>query len=302
MNHILKHTAFWLLLFNYINIPLLASMPQLITKDEDKKKDKSQKNAVYLIAGGQLDFHAVRDFGVSPLWYEGMSPGFSVGLLEHSEKTFHKLSFGYSYGLIEPSIDFGLLYRTRNHSVIFDHSYLKRVAYMDKLKVRMYLGPSIVGTYHGRINPELNNASFHYDFVAGIGPGIRFERDFSIQKKRKLWFITISKSERHFTGGFQLNLPVFYTFMRPEYAVIRDFTDGSSGFSGENDINFGSLNRLYKINTTFDFQYFLKNGNGLRLAYTWDVGELYNGFNDLQTAHHVIQMFFMYKFNSTEKR
>ncbi|MGF1637024.1 MAG: hypothetical protein ACFCUU_08130 [Cyclobacteriaceae bacterium] len=270
---------------------------------EKKKQRDSPRNAMYLFSGPQLDIHKARDFGVSPLMYQGTSPGFFGGIQAHSDQTYGRFMVGYAYGYIEPNIDLGVLYRTQNHSLVYDMSYLKRVAYMEKLKTRLYLGGSVIGTYHARINPELNNAAFHYDFITGLGPGIRFERDFSWKKVvKKIWFINLKTRERHITTAFQMNLPIAFLYMRPEYAVIRDFTNGTTGFSGQNSLTFGSLGSVYRLNTSFDLQYFLRNGNALRFSYIWDAGSLNSGFNDLQTSHHLLQFSLMFKFNKTDIR
>lgn len=260
---------------------------------------KADTKDQYFIIGLGVNRHFVRDQGVSPLTYHGPVLNATLEYEAKQKKSYWNVYLNPGIGITTGD---GTLasYSQYNFLINFGGGYLRNTDLLKNDAWRLYAGPNLLSMINTRINSNLYNASFTYDYVSSLNAGVRIEYDFGWRKSKSPW-LGLKRRQRLITAAFQWNIPIIHAYQRPEYAVIDDFTDGNTSYSGAGDIKVTSYGKIIRLNTSFDLLYHLHNGNLLRFRYAFDGVKIDEGYNVLQAVHHHYSLSLLFKLNHSEQ-
>ncbi|HBH23146.1 MAG TPA: hypothetical protein DDY13_06940 [Cytophagales bacterium] len=295
------HQSRHLFILRLLTIILLSAMillPDLIASPSspDTSVFQSEKDKIdLLIVGLGVSDHKVRDEGVSPLTYRGPVLQIDFGNIDWKKKRRWQIIGKGGVGITSGS---GTIQQYGQYNFYFSlhTNYLLNTNLLKNHSWRLYAGPDFNFTGNTRLNQNLFNASFTYDFVGSLNAGVRLEYDFGWPAGRTR-FLNIKRRQRILTAAFQWNIPVMHIFQRPEYAVIDDFTDGNSLYSGQGDLKLTSYGQIIRINMELSLLYHLQNGNLLQFQYGFDGIRIDEGYNILSTVHRRLSFGFLFRLN-----
>lgn len=250
----------------------------------------------FLVVGGGITRYKLRDVGVSPLFYDGWLP--VGGIAFPSKKGDWSSNFYGSFG-------YGTLKRTElstYSSTIYAINHggdlLKKV-WEVKPNVDLLVG----GAYHGNTNirntPAFRNAGSTAETFNTLMASARFELLFDKVKDRRrlLWLIPMKPGRRVSKLTYQLNVPILNLSWGPTFSYLDDFTDGTVDYGQKNEFSLGG----FRINSQLNYQYFLKNGNGLQLSYFWDTFSGKEGLGQIEFAQHQVQLGILIRFSELKE-
>ncbi len=247
----------------------------------------------YLEASGALSFSTLRDEGVSPLNYYGTLAIAQFAYREESEKWDWKLNFAVGGGQYDRAI-----FETYvSESLTFFHGALLRYRLWQSPDTHWDLraGLSYQGMTNIRSTPAFLNNSSVWESMNDLLVSTKFSYRWGKKQdsQRFLFFKVRNPTTRYQTLDLETAIGVLTTDWRPGYAYLVDFTDGDQGTGDGNELNTGGL----RLRASLSYTYYLLNGNGLRLGYTWDGRRTQEGDNQLLISHQLVQLGILFRFN-----
>ncbi len=271
LRHITKYLFILLFLF------LLSSN---LYAETDKKR--------YLNLGGGWAYSGLRDMGLSPLYYDGNHGFLSAGMNTERANRYNSFDIVFVAGNISPAINPELTdSEMLNMIVDIDFSHLRPAGSLfGNNNVKLFLGGSIrseLANY--RHNLFVNNALTAYS-ISTLNLNGRITYSFK-------------RNERNYLLAFHTQLPLAAGIIRPSYAYIipSGFLNHSNGnFQGViSSMEFSTVNRFFRLNSSISLEYSLKNNNAFRIYYKWEYFNHKNE-NQLTSATHGIGLQTMFNF------
>lgn len=273
-------------LFSLLTTLLLISSAYCQDSSQRPVKKKKEWNT-FLDLGVGISRHKIRDESTSPLRYSGRLWNLSGSYIQENNNRFWRLYGGFSSGNIRKTVS-GSTFLATSYNGFGGMSVLFGLKNQSEKKIKMFVGGDAMWTGDFRINFNFQNASYNYNLTTGIGPSFLTQYHFGWNaKKSKLGFIKWKRKERHLKLSYQVSLPLFYHFIRPDYSVIKDFTNGETGASGFDNPQISFIGDVIKFNMRTELFYYFENGNGIKLGYMWDFAKVKDDFFVVDASQHI---------------
>ena len=253
------------------------------------------------------DFHAIggggslmkiRDLGVSPIYYEGF---LGLGQMESvTEKERFSYSFfgTYGYGILKATRL--STYQASIHNINYGADFLHQVREL-RPNLTLKAGGALFGVTNVRNNPAFRNASFTAESINSLAASAKIEwvieRDGD--SRRLLGLIparAVRPGRRVQKLSYQVNVPFLTAIWSPTFPYLDDFTEGTIDYNRKNEFKFGGL----RLSNRFDYHYYLRNGNALRLSYNWEVFKGPNDFGRIEYGQHQVLSAFLIRLNELQ--
>jgi len=251
-------------------------------------QDSITKNPVrnrYLVMGLGLETQLLNDEHMSPMNYRGAPTFLQLGVVKEREKSISRFWLSPSYGVLrgDNSSDARPL-KADNIMLTINYQYLRRIGAVGNGKYQLYLGGKAESFSHVRINPQLDNSLFNFTFANGFSASGALTR-------------SVRLLDRDIRFYYQLDLPLFYHTIRPQYLNIYDYVNPEQDWIGERleDSQVRTITSFQKIHSLLELQYPVQGGNLLTLSYHWDFYHIASE-QKAQAATHGIALSFFYKF------
>jgi hypothetical protein len=248
------------------------------------------QNRTYIQLGLGGARATVRDFATSPLFYTGYLGSLSIGISRVIPKRESRIDFRADAGFLEENTALTMfVYRTTMQ-------HLWKLPYLSNKRFKTSWGGMADVSMIERRNPAFGNNSYGLDLLSTIfaSAKTRFQFDRKDKKEKRFLFIRYTLKPVQHDLSFQLALPLLNSSYRNGFNHLR------GGPEPDNDVFTDYRFRLhsgFRLATEIAYTRHLRNGNGLRLAYLWDVNSNPGHFEKLELAQHTIQFIFLFKAN-----
>ncbi len=256
-------------------------------------KDADRRS--YLEIGVGAGNSLFRDLATSPLYYDGFSGSGSVSLVRIGNREEADANFTYSYGL--QTNQFNNTYKSAT-TYIMDLSYthLFRIGAWSGDRWNFKAGGAIVSSTNLRENTALMNNSMGVENISNLMAVGKVA--LSVPRNRvktiKLPFFKIRLRPAFRELSLSFNSGVLNTNYRPGYAysylpqitgtTINNFSDYKFSVNG------------FRFITKANFTSYLKNGNGLRISYIFDVYNAPGRHEPFNFARHTFQFSILFNY------
>lgn len=262
------------------------------TQDQQASFDSGD----FIVAGGGITRYKLRDAGVSPLFYDGWLPTGGISWLTNKNDWSSSFYGSFAYGNLQRTEL--TTYSSTIYAINHGGDVLKKI-WEAKPNLNFLVG----GAYHGSTNirntAAFRNAGSTAETFNTLMASGRFELliDKVKDKRRLLWLIPMKPGRRVSKFTYQLNIPIVNLNWGPTFSYLDDFTDGAVDYGQKNEFSLGG----FRINSQLNYQYFLKNGNGLQLSYFWDTFSSKEGLGQIEFAQHQVQLGIMIRFSELQE-
>ena len=269
------------------------------TFKENKKRLRKQRNR-YLLFNLGSGISKLKEQTVSPLLYKGSSNNFGISYLRLEKRKINYYNFNLS--LASLNIANSELYQG-NSSVLYNPSLNFYSLYgisNIKNKLFFYFGWHLNNFSDIYINSKYMNSALVLSVFSETGVTGRIDLPFSWKAKNgKFLFIKTNRKDRQLRLSWMFGIPLFSHIIRPEYAGITNFVDGSSSIPLSPSISL--TGKYIYFDSKIDLLYELGNFNMIKLSYNWDFLHYDPGFNKIQSANHYFNLSFVIKLNKHKK-
>lgn len=253
-----------------------------------------------------LGWYTFRDFGTSPLFYDG--PGLNLSLANRWSSTRAVSWFNASthFALTAAKLPQSNFLQAGGSAFFLnfriDGGYLRRMPKPAIDRLEVFAGGGLVSDLLLRQNSGLGNAQVGTDVVANLLACGKVSYDVSRQEADtlNLKLIRLRRKPKTQKLDFQLDIGVLNFNYRPGYAYVHD-----SELTGEPGLSWALADHRWKMNgwrlgTAFGYQRQRSNGNAVRIDYRWEAVHAPGRFHALQFASHQVRFVFM--FNTTNPK
>jgi hypothetical protein len=270
-------------------------------KINDQKFDSVNvsKYTLFLHLGINGSIFSVRDQSTSPLIYRGFLPGLNIGTDYFSQKLRIHMNYEFSYGFL----------KTRNYPLNDDntpdaYNNLFGINVLFCINPRVNNGFNIFGgmgssvTANFRTNQKYDNASFNYEFIAGIGPAFHIEKTWIPAKDYvSSGFFSSLLKKRTIKLSATIYTPLIGAALRPSYNTVKDYATDNSQIKIEKTA-FASLDKLLAFIGDLHFYYFLQNNNAFRITYSWRFYNYHPEYNHVNSVSGVASFAILFRLNN----
>jgi len=246
----------------------------------------------FLAVGGGSTRLSLRDQGVSPLYYDGF---LALGQMEFQTRTPRyswSLYGSYGYGTLKASRL--ATYQSSIHHISYGSDYLRGVKDLGA-RWQLAAGAHLQGMTNIRYNPSFRNAGSTAESINSLGASakITWLIDRERSKRRFLWIFPVRHNRRVQQLSYQLNIPLLTAIWSPAFPYLDDFTEGTVDYLQKNELKWGGI----RLSNRFNYLYYLKNGNALRLTYHWEVFQGPDDFGRIGLGQHQAAFAFLIRLN-----
>lgn len=240
---------------------------RLTTNNLDNKKS----SPAYLDIAMGLNVSSFRDFATSPLTYSGTPIHFSLGHIDFDHQRESNMTFLYAFGKYKNRFN-DLESISKVNTISLNYLELFELSSLSSSRLNLKLGGQFSATANIRKNGVLLNNGTGVDIIAnllGTVKGtlhLRKERTFS-------GMISIGAINSSYRNGFA-------------YSGQSALTNQGSLF----DRYRLSFLRGYRLITNWDYTFYLKNKNAIRLSYHWDAYRTRGNYDEFEMAIHTIKV------------
>lgn len=248
---------------------------------------------IYLKFGMGGGYFSYRDLVTSPLFYKGGKGNIALSVHKHSQKRESALEIHFSLGEGKAYSDnyttSSLLYYSEIH-----YKQLYQIPGILEKPWNLKVGGEINLSGNLRLNNNLYNNSSITEGLGTLFAAFKLGRDISRTKEHHLewWFFNIHLLPRKRNLFWQLNLAIMNNTFRKNYSYINH----SSIFNDYKRFSGHQLNLFsgYRINSSLEYNIYLKNQNIIQLSYLWD--SYFTGENPdrLEIARHRLMISFLF--------
>ncbi len=276
--------------FNKTALLIFAFIPMLVFCQNDtlSKKQIRKQRPTYIKTGLGSGFSYFRDFATSPLNYVGLPIDGSIAHLKLDDKREYEFGVYYSFGFysayVESTVGKGLA-----HIIGTNYSRLYQLKKLSVKNWNVKAGGMVDATFSLRYNEGLGNNSGGSELFATLFASGIATKDITRDelKQKKIWFVKYSLKPRKQALSFRLNLALMNNTYRNGYAyngqayLVNDLKSFDNYkfkiFSG------------YRMSSSLDYTYFLKNKNALQFTYLWDAYKTGGDLDKFEMAHHTFK-------------
>lgn len=278
------HLLFYLILFCLSS----ASAYCQINGDgvnEDNQKVNHPKMTYLGITSGVVP-SSFRDFATSPLFYQGEPLHFGLGHLEMSPKRESSIRVSYTFGKFSsPSLTSDI--KSDVKIITVNYHELFELSPLSSKKLNVKIGGKLLSTINIRANNSFGNNSTGFEVISNLCFSAKGTRSFEFGKKN---------FKNNLSLG--LNMGLVNTAFRNKYIYT-----SHAPLLNEDNIYDGyelTLFTGFRFNSTLAYTFWLKNNNGLRLSYEWDIYGTGQGTNRFEMAAHFINLALLFNLNSSK--
>ncbi len=253
-----------------------------------------------------LGWFSFRDFGSSPLFYNG--PGLQLSMGDRWERTKGCFWFNTTVNaaLTAAQTPRSEYLQAQGNAIFLgfriDGGYLRRVNVWSEARRDVWVGGALVSDLIVRQNGQLGNAQVGTDVLANLMAAAKITYDLSRQSADtlNLKLIRLRRNPKNQSLDFQMNVGVLNLNYRPGYAYVHD-----SELTGEPGLSYVLADHRWTLNgwrlaTSLGYVRRQGNGNATRLAYCWEALHAPGRFHAFQFAAHRLKVVFM--FNTTKRK
>jgi len=281
--------------FKRTSLIILAFLPFLAFGQNDTltKKILRKTRPAYIKFGVGTGYSYFRDFATSPLNYGSLPINISMGYLKLDDKREYEFGINYSRGkynaFIEDNVGTSLVNLIgTNYSRLYQ---LKKLSINDwNVKV----GGMMDATIDLRSNESLGNNGGGSELFATLFASAKVTKDLTREdiKYKKIWFIKYKLQARKRQLSFQFNLALVNSTYRNGYVY-----NGQSYLVNDvkifDNYQFNAFSG-YRMSSSVDYTYYLKNKNALQFSYVWDAYQTGDDFDKFEMAHHIFRFSFLF--------
>lgn len=235
----------------------------------------------------------LRDFGTSPLTYNGPLGDAKMGYYYENDDFQLTLQGGYIMGIYGVYKD-NTLYTMTHMIPEFHGEGFFQLPIMENTKLKAYAGLSMNNTTNIISNSSLFNNSFAISNISTLFLGGKLQQNIHNPERHKKFIVKYTIPEFDSRISLGLNLGILNLNLRPGYPYMIHFSDLNSNYIEEYNIFLGG----FRMRSQLAYIVYTKNGNGLELKYLWDAYS--TGKKDehlLNVGMHSFQFSFLFKTN-----
>ncbi len=235
-----------------------------------------------------------RDYATSPIGYSGTIPNGEIAYRSTGERKIEEIVVGFSGGNIYGETDFAR-YQSLALSGYVAYNWLTPIAFKPP-KWDLNIGVNNFFTFNNRINSNYFNAAYNFDYLNSTSLAARVQTRIKYAKGQKTLFRKRKgrNTDLWVDWNMQLNLPLLFLYTRPYYSVVEDFTDGKDD-DATSDIQVGWYPDVWRYTFKTEVVWHLKNGNGIQMKYLYDMYQIDNPSNTVQSAQHMFNLGILFK-------
>lgn len=270
---------------------LIALLPAtLIGQNENSKLLKIEAREIrssFITIGGGANYNSFRDFATSPLFYSGPGGILQTSILNFDNQIENELGFIFTGGNY---------YAQNGNSSSFNGSFYLYYAYLYQLKqlstkrFNLKAGGTANIAMNIRDNPAFMNNAYGSEYIPTLMGTAKTTLDLSRNntKNKKLWFINYKLNPRKMMLSYKLNIGILNSTYRNGYAY-----HGQSAllnnYKEYDGYKFQILSG-FRMNSSLDFTYFLKNSNALKISYLWEAYKTGGEFDRYEQSSHNVSI------------
>lgn len=276
----------------FILFLLLPISLSLFAQEEQDIQDKSNTSKVlktvrpaYLDIAIGIQHSTFRDFATSPLFYVGRPMYIALAHIDMDAKRESGFRFTYSFDNFVSQVE-------RNHTIskvnTFGANYteLFELRSISSQKFNLKLGGQLNATTHIRNNESFGNNSNGFDVIANLFGSVKG----TLAMRRNQ-----NKPKKHLAFGLHIGL--INTSYRNGFIYTRQ-----APLLNEDNINDGYAFIFfsgYRINSSLDYCFWLKNGNAVQLSYWWDIYKT-GGTDTFEMATHFLKLSLLFNLKQSK--
>jgi len=271
----------------------LLPITALCQNDTLSKKQLRKQRPGYINVGMGIGYSYFRDFATSPLNYAGLPLYFSLAHQKIDKKREFIYSINYERGKYNYANGNSQTFSTVN-SIGTNYSRLYQINALSKNDWNFKAGGMMDVTFDLRVNPYLQNNAMGSELFATLFASSKLTKDFSREetKHKKIWFVKYNLQPRERQLSFRLNLALINSTLRNGYAYSgQSYLVNDLKFFDEYQFNVFSG---YRISSSLDYTYYLKNKNALQFSYVWDAYQTGGDLDKFEMAHHIFKFSLMF--------
>ena len=267
-------------------------------KDNEPKTKRNWNTYVDLGVG--ITKHKIRDEATSPLRYSGnLLSSYGAFLKEHKDRIW-RVYGGFNYGQIKKAVN-GSTYIGTAYNGYAGMSVLFGLKRWSTDKLFIYVGGDALWTGDFRLNFNFQNAAYNYNLTTSIGPSAAVHYKFGWKAKSfKMAGLKFNRKDRNLKISYQLNTPLVFNYIRPDYSVINDFTNGESSSSFDNN-HTTFLGDAFRLNMRSELYYYFHNENAVKFNYMWEFTKVKDENFIVDSSNHYFLISLLFRLSPTTK-
>lgn len=254
-------------------------------KNSLPNKELRKLRPTYINLGSGLNYTSFRDFATSPLFYSGIGGVFYSSILKTDTKRETELGFMATGGSYYASGNSNST-MSLDGSFYFFYTSLYQLKKLSTDRFNLKTGGSVNLALNARNNDSFMNNGFGMEFIPTLFGSVKSSFDISRKqaKQKKWWFLKYKLDSRRMKLSYLVNIGLMnnsyrngfiynnQSFLVNDYHEFEDYV--FKAFSG------------FRMNTSLDFTYFLKNKNALKITYLWDAYKTGGALDQFEFASH----------------
>lgn len=248
----------------------ICLLPFLVRAQEDTTVRKKSQWSFLVGTGASYQF--ARDRGMSSLRYQGVQTASQAEILWKRSRNEHRLVGRFDYGTLEAERNGSEVTAYRGGGY---YRFLQNGPRFWKNRLQVSYGGSLDGFWNLRYHTGYSNNAYNNEFYLSLAPVAQIEFPFRFLKQQ-------------FKLSYTAHLPLATYVVRQGFsgtyfdAFVNEEVDGVKGALQSGYMSgWGTFKRFY---SEFGLEYTLKNGNGMRLVYTWDYYRLDSRYNPVEAG------------------
>ncbi len=259
------------------------------TQAQNDTISKPKRPAYWQISTG-AGMLRLRDFAVSPLFYEGVAARTDFEFIRKDQAV--ERSF-YS------STNIGSLVNKYNKTGIslfigLDLGYLRlyQIKRLSNLNWNTKIGGNLITTTNIRLNPSFGNNSLAFENISNLMFSAKVTRDVSRKKAKEVEILFFKKQlqPQKRELSYLLDLGLLNMNFRPGYAYSYlpavEKNDGLINIFSNHQM---SVFNGYRLKARLDYTRYLPNGNATQISYVFDAYQATGKYEPLQYAQHSLR-------------
>lgn len=245
---------------------------------------KKSRPAYLDIAVG-MQFSTFRDFATSPLFYEGNPIYVSLSHIDMDAKRESGFRLSYAFGNFESQLEENNAVSKVN-TLAINYIELFELRRFSSSKFNLKLGGQVNAIANIRDNESFGNNSEGFEVIANLFGSVKGTLDMRRNQ---------GKPKKNLALGLHLGL--VNTSCRNGFIYTRQ-----APLLNEDNINSGYVFRFfsgYRINSSLDYNFWLKNGNAVQLSYWWGVYKT-GGADYFEMATHLLKLSLLFNLKQSQ--
>lgn len=265
------------------------------TQAQNDSLSKAKRPAYWQIGTGS-SLITLRDFAVSPLFYEGLAARTDFEFVRKDQAVERSLYFSNHIGnLVNKYNKTGI-----NLFVGVDLGYFRlyQIKKLSNPNWNTKIGGNLLTTTNIRFNPSFGNNSLAVENISNLMFSAKVTRDVSRKKAKEIQFLFFKKQlqPQKRELSYLLDVGLLNMNFRPGYSyrylpAVEKNDALANIFS---DYQFSIFNG-YRLKARLDYTLYLPNGNATQFSYVFDAYQATGKFEPLQYAQHSLRFSILFK-------